>query len=222
MIGHVYFVECAGRIKVGYSEDFETRLRCLRATYIDSMAVIGVIPGTRVTEKALHELLAAHRLKREWFSDCPTVREQLARVAATNGADLPKGETPRVSCAGDERSDEWSSIFETFSVSATALLRAINFFSFHNVLTVESARCLDRATIKNIKALRRCRELLGEWGRSSKLECLTKARQIATDTDEFVRAVIGAANRVARGEPADLAFAGVSRRALAPVRKVKR
>lgn len=82
--GSVYFIECSGRIKIGYSKNVHDRLRKFSTGSAFKFSLIGAFPGTRQDEHALHQLLAEHRVHGEWFVDCPAVRLML-KVAETEG-----------------------------------------------------------------------------------------------------------------------------------------
>ena len=73
MIGKVYFVGAPGRIKVGYTQNPERRLRTLRHVDMEDLVIIAVIDGTRKTEKLIHAELAKYHLRGEWFKDCSDV-----------------------------------------------------------------------------------------------------------------------------------------------------
>lgn len=75
--GNVYFIRLGDRIKVGYSERPEARLRSL-----PHEEVIGVVPGTFQDEHAWHQLLADYRVTGEWFRADPEVVAHIRRVCA--------------------------------------------------------------------------------------------------------------------------------------------
>jgi hypothetical protein len=69
----IYFIEHAGRIKVGYASNVDRRLGEFR-TAIPSFVRLGTMAGTRLHERTIHNCLVAHREGGEWFKDCPEVR----------------------------------------------------------------------------------------------------------------------------------------------------
>lgn len=68
--GQIYFAisEEGGFVKIGYSRSPENRKYAIIANqpYPD-LTVIGAIPGTPTTEKAIHNDLAPHRRNGEWY-----------------------------------------------------------------------------------------------------------------------------------------------------------
>ncbi len=72
--GQVYFIECSGRIKVGFSTDVQSRLRKFSTGSAFKFSLIGAIDGTKALERAIHQQLAVHRAHGEWFEDCSAVR----------------------------------------------------------------------------------------------------------------------------------------------------
>lgn len=80
MTGHVYFVECGGRIKIGYSTNVEARMKALETGAPHSLTLLATIPGSQGFERAIHSVLGAHRHKGEWFDDCAAVRSLISEV----------------------------------------------------------------------------------------------------------------------------------------------
>lgn len=82
----VYFIECSGRIKIGFSTDVQSRLRSFSTGSALKFSLVAAIDGPRQLEKAIHKLLAEHRQHGEWFEDCPAVRETIAALLAEGHA----------------------------------------------------------------------------------------------------------------------------------------
>lgn len=80
MSGSVYFLECAGRIKIGHSIDVPKRVRELSCGAPEKPVLIGTVEGPIDLERALHKKLKSHRHHREWFADCPEVRAVIAEL----------------------------------------------------------------------------------------------------------------------------------------------
>lgn len=80
--GYVYFVESDGLIKIGYSTNPAVRLR----HYSPGARVLAVYPGTKHTERELHNLFHfALTQGREWFRDVPEIRAHIADKVADHG-----------------------------------------------------------------------------------------------------------------------------------------
>jgi len=75
IVGRIYFVSAPGRIKIGYTRQPDKRLASLRAVDMEELTTLGVVPGTRDLEQALHSRVRAYQIRGEWFVDCQAVRE---------------------------------------------------------------------------------------------------------------------------------------------------
>lgn len=82
----VYFIECVGRIKIGYSTDVKGRMSALATGAPQRLTLIATIPGSPQFERAIHRHLASHRTNGEWFADCATVRDAIADLIARGPA----------------------------------------------------------------------------------------------------------------------------------------
>lgn len=90
----VYFIYCAGRIKIGHTNDLRVRLKQITMHAPALPTAILVVKGGREVEQELHDRFAADRLHGEWFrlSEplrgllrrrlCPVGRASLKRVEA--------------------------------------------------------------------------------------------------------------------------------------------
>lgn len=76
----VYFIECAGRIKIGFSKSLEDRLRDLSTGAPAKLNLLGTVEGDRALEAKLHRSLRIHRVSGEWFTDCEPVRAAIDAV----------------------------------------------------------------------------------------------------------------------------------------------
>jgi hypothetical protein len=64
----IYFIECSGRVKVGFSLDPKARVRKIEADAPFPCALIGVIAGDRQTEDSIHSRWSHLRCHGEWFA----------------------------------------------------------------------------------------------------------------------------------------------------------
>lgn len=80
----IYFIQAegGGPIKIGRADDLAKRLVSLQTGRPDKLAVLTAAPGTRQHERDLHDLLAAHRERGEWFRDTPAVLHVVGLVRA--------------------------------------------------------------------------------------------------------------------------------------------
>lgn len=66
---HVYFIQegAHGPIKIGFSVDPRARLAALQTCNPRELRLIGLRPGSKEDERALHDRFAAQRVRGEWF-----------------------------------------------------------------------------------------------------------------------------------------------------------
>jgi hypothetical protein len=111
----IYFIQPAdgGPVKIGYSDDVEARRRQLVTYYNCPLVLLGVMPGSREEEQAIHARFAHLRLGRtEQFRPAPDLMEfigqplpvdinpdTIAKMVASMGAIL--------SVRGSEEWREW-------------------------------------------------------------------------------------------------------------------
>lgn len=82
----VYFVRAGGGIKIGWSTNVGKRIAAIATANPVPLELLFTVEGGAKLERALHRRLADHRLRNEWFRDCPEVREVLAAVRACGAA----------------------------------------------------------------------------------------------------------------------------------------
>lgn len=84
--GQVYFVECAGRIKIGFSSDVPGRLKTLSTAAPASLELLATVAGTVCFERAIHKAAHAYRVRGEWFRDCEEVRAIMVSIVEHGGS----------------------------------------------------------------------------------------------------------------------------------------
>jgi hypothetical protein len=67
--GYVYFIEAIGlsRVKIGYSENPESRLRQLLTGSPVSLKIFATMPGDQIMEKEIHSRFQHLKVENEWF-----------------------------------------------------------------------------------------------------------------------------------------------------------
>jgi hypothetical protein len=80
MSGFVYAVECAGRIKIGFSEGPEKRFNKIASDAPFPCVLLGYWPATVADEMAFHERFKSIRVHGEWFA----VTEDLLAFVSAN------------------------------------------------------------------------------------------------------------------------------------------
>jgi len=66
--GEVYFLACGDFVKIGYSTDIAGRTEALQPGAPQKLELIGRMPGSIQTERALHKKFKHLREHGEWFS----------------------------------------------------------------------------------------------------------------------------------------------------------
>jgi hypothetical protein len=78
----VYFLQVGGHIKIGWTAQFEQRMR----SYPPNSILLARHPGTRADEKQLHKRFAVHRSHgQEWYPLVPVLLDHIKRVVAQFG-----------------------------------------------------------------------------------------------------------------------------------------
>lgn len=85
MTGFVYFIRAAelGRVKIGYSiEPTAKRLFALQTASPALLQGWAIIRGVKALECKLHEVFAADRFHREWFTESQAIRDFVAEYGS--------------------------------------------------------------------------------------------------------------------------------------------
>jgi hypothetical protein len=79
--GYVYFIEAVGlsRIKIGYSDDPEKRLRQLATGSPISLRIFARMPGNQVMEREIHARFAHLKVDNEWFHFTDDIRTYIEK-----------------------------------------------------------------------------------------------------------------------------------------------
>ena len=64
----IYFIKSGNYVKIGYSKEPKQRLKELQTANPLKLTLMGTIPGTYSTEKALHSLYNKYKKRGEWFN----------------------------------------------------------------------------------------------------------------------------------------------------------
>lgn len=94
MTGKIYFIECGGRIKIGFSKNIDARLKCLSVASALPLKLVAAQAGTKRLEKAIHRHLAPHHAQGEWFFDCLHVRSVISEIVLLGGQAIGFQEPP--------------------------------------------------------------------------------------------------------------------------------
>lgn len=129
---HVYFFYALGgkSIKIGFSTNFDCRLRTVATYCPHEIMPIAVIPGKQQEERKAHRILRSCRIRGEWFRDCPQVWNYIERHAV-------------------HVYDEWMSLRdEILPASANRFVRNYEDLSAHDALVAkEIAEALNRVNL---------------------------------------------------------------------------
>lgn len=78
----IYFLQslAGGPVKIGFTEDLDSRVRQLESHYCQSLAILATLPGGRDEERAIHERFSALRIGRtEQFQPGPDLMAFIGR-----------------------------------------------------------------------------------------------------------------------------------------------
>lgn len=78
--GYIYFLWVGNSVKIGFSTNPLSRLSALGVSIPDEPAFFSFVPGTKDGERDLHNSLADHRKRGEWFRASFTVRRAIQRM----------------------------------------------------------------------------------------------------------------------------------------------
>lgn len=77
----VYFIYCAGFVKIGITTNLEKRMATLQIGAPWQARVVGMMVGGRTTESFLHFVFSEHSVGGEWFRLSDEIRQALAIIA---------------------------------------------------------------------------------------------------------------------------------------------
>jgi hypothetical protein len=86
--GFVYFVYCAGRIKIGFATNVANRFYSLATSCPFPPTLLMTISGTVEDEADFHQLFALERANLEWFLLSPNLRAFLAERLDEDGRSI--------------------------------------------------------------------------------------------------------------------------------------
>ncbi|ESQ10959.1 MAG: GIY-YIG nuclease family protein [Thiohalocapsa sp. PB-PSB1] len=78
-VGYVYFIEAIGldRVKIGYSDNPEKRLKQLSTGSPVSLSIYARVPGNQVMEKEIYQRFLHLRVENEWFHFTNEIKEYI-------------------------------------------------------------------------------------------------------------------------------------------------
>lgn len=75
--GIIYYLKVEDQVKIGFTSDLDTRLKA----YPPMAKLLATHPGTRETERQMHDKFAEHLAgRKEWFADHPELESHIAGV----------------------------------------------------------------------------------------------------------------------------------------------
>lgn len=79
--GYVYFIEAVGlsRVKIGFSEDPESRLRQLLTGSPVTLRIFAKMPGSQIMEKEIHSRFRHLKVENEWFHFTDEIKSYVER-----------------------------------------------------------------------------------------------------------------------------------------------
>lgn len=80
--GNVYIIRCHSRVKIGFTDNWSSRLRTLKTSCPYPVFVVAVFPGNRTMEGVLHRVFHDLRRHGEWFDEVGGLAELVAAIEA--------------------------------------------------------------------------------------------------------------------------------------------
>ncbi len=78
---YVYFIAGEGTpVKIGLSNAPHERLASLQTAHWMKLSIVAKVEGGQADEREYHRQFAAHRLHGEWFTRCPEIEAEIARL----------------------------------------------------------------------------------------------------------------------------------------------
>lgn len=127
MTGYVYAISNGrGAVKIGFSRDPERRFQSIRGNSADTYTLLGYAAGTRLHEFEAHTLLAAARIRGEWFHE--THRHVALFLSMLPARPLPVGSKRDARRVYEPVADVASTASEVIDRlgGSTAVARALN------------------------------------------------------------------------------------------------
>lgn len=80
--GWIYFVQVSsgGSLKIGWAKDPSKRIKILQTSHPKPLRMLGVVPGTRSDERALHKRFAHARKSGEWFDRSAILNDVMGMI----------------------------------------------------------------------------------------------------------------------------------------------
>jgi hypothetical protein len=79
--GVCYFIGCEeGLVKIGYSANLNQRFNTIKSGSLYKLSILATANGGRSREAFYHHKFAEHRFSGEWFSRCPEIEAEIARL----------------------------------------------------------------------------------------------------------------------------------------------
>jgi hypothetical protein len=76
----VYLVLVNDRYKIGFSKQFDRRIKTFNTAHEQPCRIVAVAPGGRQEERTLQEQFKELRIAREWFVKSPQITKQFAEL----------------------------------------------------------------------------------------------------------------------------------------------
>lgn len=79
---YIYFIAIPGYIKIGMSKNPQRRIYGMQTASPEQIETIAIVPERRdLTESIIHQRFTHLRKNREWFADCPELRQFIEQHA---------------------------------------------------------------------------------------------------------------------------------------------
>jgi hypothetical protein len=147
----VYFIECAGRIKIGYAKDVRERLKGLSTGAAHELTLVCALDGSVHFERAIHARLKHLRQRGEWFEDCTEVRELIESLRAGGPQAIGFSEPPTIPKDTRSRREPFESPLRPVLLRMEACAERYVGTQIAAALKQEQELGLDRGTLVNAR-----------------------------------------------------------------------
>lgn len=88
---HIYFIECAGFVKIGISTRPQKRLVGIRVSNPFDCQMIGLMKGDAFGEQQIHDFIRSHHHRGEWYRLTDELRGLIDYLLGPDDAPSPAG-----------------------------------------------------------------------------------------------------------------------------------
>lgn len=118
-MSQIYFIQNkeTGLVKIGYASDVRQRFGAVQSASGSKLELLAHFPGGKPEEQALHEKLAAHRIRGEWFAPAPAVMACVAEALDHDQCDPDDPDAGRRNAVAERQDAFMRESFRTYMLN---------------------------------------------------------------------------------------------------------